>query len=137
MKKVNGGCHCQAVQYKAQIDEAKVILCHCEDCQTMSGAPYRGAVVVAGQDFDLSGTVKNYIKKAASGNDRIQAFCPECGTHMYATAVDGDPADKVYNVRLGTVQQRNELSPTIEIWCDSAQAWLPEVAGTKKIAKQP
>ena len=135
MKQVTGGCHCGNIQYQAAFDEAKVVLCHCEDCQKMSGAPYRGVVIVREEDFKLQGNIKNYIKRADSGNSRAQAFCPECGTHIYATSVDDSP--KIYNVRLGTIDQKAELSPTIEIWCDSKLDWVPEIQETKKIAGQP
>lgn len=143
--KINGGCHCGNIQYKAEIDENKVILCHCTDCQQMSGAPFRGIVVTTGDKFSLTGNLKAYIKETAnSGNPRTQSFCPECGTHIYATSVEklgiDEPVDrskKMYNVRLGTVQQKDKLKPTMEIWCDSREAWLEPVEGTKQFATGP
>lgn len=138
MKKVNGGCHCGQVTFEAEVDEQKVVLCHCTDCQQMSGAPYRGIVISSGAAFNVQGTVKNYVKDTAnSGNPRIQAFCPECGTHLYATSLNGEHKDKLFNIRLGTLEQRNDLAPTVEIWCNSAQSWLPAMDGTKKIPGQP
>lgn len=138
--KINGGCHCGNIQYQAEIDKNKVILCHCSDCQKMSGAPFRGVLVAKGDTFSLTGTLKNYVKTTAdSGAPRVQSFCPECGTHIYATSID-EPEDrsaKIYNIRLGTVKQKNQLKPTIEIWCDSREPWLAPVDGAKQCATGP
>jgi len=138
--KVTGGCHCGNIQYEAEIDESKVILCHCTDCKEMSGAPYRGIVIATGASLLLHGDIKDYIKTTAnSGNPRVQSFCAECGTHIYATSVDKneDLATKKYNLRLGTVHQRGQLSPTIEIWCDSRESWVAPIAGAKQFAGSP
>jgi hypothetical protein len=75
--KINGACHCGNIQYEADIDENKVILCHCSDCQQMSGAPFRGVVVALSDTFSIQGTTKDYIKTTAdSGTPRAQSFCP-------------------------------------------------------------
>ena len=39
--KVHGHCHCGSVKYEADVDPAKAQVCHCTDCQTLSGAPFR------------------------------------------------------------------------------------------------
>ena len=41
MMKVDGGCHCGNITYRAEIDPDKVLICHCTDCQTLSGSAYR------------------------------------------------------------------------------------------------
>ncbi len=33
---IEGGCHCGALRYEAQIDPEGVGICHCTDCQTLS-----------------------------------------------------------------------------------------------------
>ena len=41
-----------------------------------------------------SGTSKIYIKTAESGNQRAHAFCPECGTPIYAAAPGANPTSR-------------------------------------------
>ncbi|MEE2981361.1 MAG: hypothetical protein VYA71_07460 [Pseudomonadota bacterium] len=43
---VDGGCHCGHVTYQAVIEPDRVFVCHCTDCQTLSGATFR--IVVRG-----------------------------------------------------------------------------------------
>ena len=39
--KIDGRCHCGFITYEAEIDSEKVMLCHCTDCQTLSGSAFR------------------------------------------------------------------------------------------------
>ena len=34
----------------------------------------------------LRGAPRHYVKTAESGNRRAQAFCPDCGSRLYACA---------------------------------------------------
>jgi hypothetical protein len=107
--KIDGRCHCGYVTFEAEADPETVTVCNCTDCQTMSGAPLRAVVITRPGAFVLlSGKPTEYRKTADSGNVRVQGFCPHCGTALYATSVDDGP--KAYNVRLGALRQRNELS---------------------------
>jgi hypothetical protein len=42
------------------------------------------------------------VKTAESGNKRRHAFCGDCGTPIYACAVDNPQS---YSLRLGTITQ--------------------------------
>jgi hypothetical protein len=126
MMKIDGGCHCGAIAYEAEIDPDMVGICHCSDCQTLSGSAFRVTTFAPEEKFRLTrGTPKVYVKTADSGNKRAQAFCAECGAHIYATSVGEGP--KSYGMRVGTSHQRNELAPTREVWRTSAVPWLPEL----------
>ncbi|MFM0285928.1 GFA family protein [Paraburkholderia megapolitana] len=124
--KITGSCHCGAIAYEANVDPQKAGLCHCTDCQTLSGAPFRASVPALAADFHLlRGQPKIYIKTAASGAKRAQAFCAECGTPIYAAAAE-NPTQ--YNLRLGAVAQRAEIPALKQGWCDSALSWAQSIA---------
>jgi hypothetical protein len=84
--RVDGGCHCGAVTFEAEIDPDKAGICHCTDCQILTGSAFAPFVPVPKAAFKLRGQPKVYVKTAESGNRRAQAFCPECGSRLYATA---------------------------------------------------
>src|SRR4051794_24361100 len=67
---VNGACHCGSISFTAEIDPARVMICHCTDCQVLSGSPFRAVAVSSISDFHLRGTAKSYVKVAQSGNRR-------------------------------------------------------------------
>ena len=130
--KIDGGCHCGAITYEAEIGPDKVFVCHCTDCQTLSGSAFRTLAVTNEGTFKLlSGEPKVYVKTADSGAERAQAFCPECGTPIYA-APPGEGA-KVHAIRAGTARQRDALVPTAQFWCGSGLSWLDDLASVRKV----
>lgn len=125
--KIDGQCQCGAIQFEAEIDPAKVTVCHCTDCQHFSGSPWRASVPAPAETFRMtSGTPATYIKTAESGTKRLQAFCGVCGSSIYSAAPE-NPA--VYGVRLGSVRQRAELPPVKQIWIHSALPWALDIHG--------
>lgn len=132
--RVDGGCHCGKITYEADIDPDKAGLCHCTDCQTLTSSAFSRFVPVPKEKFRLRGEPRIYVKTAESGNRRAQAFCPECGTRIYASA-EKDPL--VFNLRLGTVRQRAALSPRAQLWCRSALPWVNGLSSVPQHAKQP
>src|SRR5690348_5559864 len=39
--KVTGRCHCGNISFEAEIDPAQVRVCHCTDCQHLTGTAFR------------------------------------------------------------------------------------------------
>lgn len=121
---IDGACHCGAVSFTALIDPTRVMVCHCTDCQILSGAPLRAVVAARYEDLVVQGQTKRYIKLAQSGNRRAQVFCPECGTPLWATAPENPSA---VIIRLGCVTQRAQLSPAVQVWQRSALPWVSQL----------
>jgi hypothetical protein len=130
--KVHGAFHCGAIAYEAEIDPEQVILCHCSDCQSLSGAPYRSVVFTLPGAFELlKGELKTYVKTADSGNKRAQTFCPDCGSPIYASSLGDGP--KVYGLRVGAIAERDRLKPKAQYYLHSAQDWVQDLSGLEKI----
>jgi hypothetical protein len=133
--KIDGGCHCGFIAYEADVDPERVEICHCSDCQTLSGSAFRTVVPAEIARFRLlSGQPKTYVKTAESGNKRIQAFCPECGTAIYSAAAGHAP--EVLMIRVGTIRQRNDLPPKAQYWWRSAQTWVTELGSLRRVEKE-
>ncbi len=123
--KIDGGCHCGAITYKAEADEHAVGICHCTDCQKFSGSAFRVGVPVKEQEFTLlSGQPRTYYKTGTSGEKRAQVFCSDCGTHLYSTSVKEGDTPRVFRVRVPTANQAPLLIPTSQGWFRSAQKWV-------------
>jgi hypothetical protein len=127
--KVDGACHCRRIRFEADIDPDRVRICHCTDCQTLSGSAFRIVAPTDEASFRLlAGTPKIYLKRTSeSGAPRVQAFCPECGTSIYATSVGGE--SRTFGIRVGTLTQRAHLVPKRQFWCRSQLPWMPELPG--------
>ena len=130
---IDGGCHCGHITFEAEVDPSAVSICHCTDCQNLTGSAFRVTVAAPKAGFSIfTGQPKIYIKTAESGVKRAHGFCPECGTPIYATAVT-DP--QVYGVRVGTLRQKAELRPTRQSWCRSALPWAMNIDSLPQTAK--
>lgn len=125
---IDGGCHCGYVRYEAEIDPDDVSICHCTDCQRLTGSAYRVTVSTETSKIRLTGNPpKLYTKHGQNGRPRLQYFCPECGSPLFTTGEGEDAATT--GIRLGTIDQRRELRPSRQIWCRSALPWVADIGG--------
>ena len=132
---IHGSCHCGAISYEAEVDPEKVAICHCADCQTFAGAPYRAMVAPLPGTLRMTGTPTHYTKDADSGRQRVQAFCGICGSHLYAC--DPGEAQEKLSLRIGAIAERHQLAPPVrQIWCDSALEWAFDLDAIPKTAQQ-
>lgn len=124
---IDGQCHCGTITYRAILDPERIVVCHCTDCQSLSGSAFRTVAFTQTDAFEvLTGTIKIYVKTSAdSGNPRAQGFCGDCGSAIYATSVGEGP--KVYGLRTGTITQRAALIPKQQVWHRSALPWLDDL----------
>ncbi len=116
---VDGHCYCGNIRFEADADPETVLVCHCTDCQELTGSAYR-AVVTARDLKVLSGEPKEFLKKADSGRARMHAFCPDCGSPLFSYPPDGE---NLCSLRVGTLRQRRDLKPVKHFWCRSALPW--------------
>src|SRR5262249_45217798 len=82
------------------------------------------SVPVPGTAFRMTGEPTAYVKTTAeSGNPRVQAFCPRCGSPIYSTS-PGEGVQPSYMVRVGILRQRREFLPKKQNWFRSSLPWL-------------
>ncbi|MCP4766786.1 MAG: GFA family protein [Gammaproteobacteria bacterium] len=129
---IEGGCYCGEINFRAVIDPEQVEICHCTDCQTLSGSAYRTVAPADANSFELlSGKPKLYVKTAEDGSQRLQGFCPECGSALYSAPPEGDGG--YFGIRVGAINQRDQLVPKTQYWSRSAQPWTQDLSGMSKI----
>lgn len=134
--RIDGACTCGTIKIEGEADPEKTQICHCTDCQTGTGSAFRISIPVPGSTFKMTGTPANYLKTSAdSGNPRLQAFCPNCGSPIYSTT-PGDGVQSSYMVRVGILRQRDQLMPQRQNWFRSARPWVTELATVPKNEKQ-
>jgi hypothetical protein len=132
---VHGSCHCGAIEFEAQVDHARVTICHCTDCQNLTGSAYRVTVAADAEDFRLlRGTPHVYFKYGDSGNKRAHSFCGTCGSHLYAHAAVDNPTS--YGLRVGSLREREALVPRKRIWCRSALGWSQDLRGMAELERE-
>jgi len=132
--KVDGSCHCGSIKFTAEVDSQRVVVCHCTDCQALSGSAFRATVPAKVESFELQGDPPTiYLKVAESGDKRVQAFCATCGSSIYSSQ---ELSPTHVFVRLGVIRQRAALRPSVQIWNRSAQGWISELKNVPSSSEQ-
>ena len=127
---IDGACHCGRVTYSAKVDPERVLICHCTDCQTISGAPYRVNARVLVENIEMQGEPRTYIKRGDSGDAVTTAFCPDCGSALYSAK--GETPTFLF-LRLGAVKQRAQLAPRAQGFCRSAMPWAMDISALRRL----
>lgn len=115
-----GGCQCGGCRYAIARPPLTVYACHCTECQRQSGGAFGMSMPVPRAGLTVTaGTVRTWLRVAASGRVVACAFCPDCGTrlfHLPARNVD------VANVKPGTLDDASWLRPVGHLWTRSARS---------------
>jgi hypothetical protein len=136
---IHGSCHCGDITFEAEAHPSRVVICHCTDCQKMSGGPYRSIVQVKEGGFTLlGGEPKLYFKVGDSGNRRELSFCVNCGSHLYATSVveDVPKGQRMLGIRTGLLDELAQLAPRSQVWCQSKVSWAENISELPGVAQQ-
>lgn len=135
---ISGKCFCGAIGYQAELDEKRIGICHCRDCQILSGSAFRMSSVVPIEHFRFTrGEPKYFDKRADSGAVRRMAFCGACGTHLCSLPTDNDSTSPFVSIRLSTASEFAQLKPVSEIFCDSRVAWLEPMPDSIQFPRMP
>ena len=120
---IDGQCHCGRVTYRADIDPAKVSICHCTDCQNLTGSPYRVTVVCSEEQVRMTGApAKVYARTGDNGRTRFHLR----GVRFPAVHQRRRRAGRL-GIRWGSIRQRDQLKPARQIWCRSAAPWINDI----------
>ena len=120
-----GGCHCGTLRYKLTEPPLRTLICHCTDCQRISGSAFGISVVCVDDAFALAGAPKKVARTLGSGATGMRWTCPECGVWICGDAkLDTATNRNRRIVRGGTFDNTTWLKPDAHIWTRSAQPWV-------------
>jgi hypothetical protein len=122
-----GGCLCGEVRYRMTSKPLFVHCCHCTRCQRGTGSAFvLNAMIEADRVELLQGRPVVVPVTAPSGSVHKISRCPTCQVAVWS--VYAGAGDKVYFVRVGTLDEADRLPPDIHIFTSTKQPWvkLPE-----------
>ena len=117
----SGGCACGAVRYETQATPVFQNHCQCRDCQKRSGAGH-GTYLTFGNrsEVTLTGEAATWRGTADSGNEKVHAFCPTCGTRVYLTFV---PMPDLFTVTAACLDDPGLFAPQALTYAVRGHAW--------------
>jgi hypothetical protein len=116
----SGGCSCGAIRYEIAAEPLMAGHCQCRDCQRESGTGHTSSLAFPAPAVKLEGTATHWETAAASGNIVTRAFCPKCGSPVYARN-SGRP--DFFIVRAASLDDPTRYAPQTVVWTASGFAW--------------
>ena len=129
MTTLDGGCTCRAVRYRLASRPLFVHCCHCRWCQRETGTAFAlNAMIEADRVTLLQGEVEVVDTPSNSGKGQKIWRCPKCRIAVWSNYAGAGTA--VHFIRVGTLDDPDQLPPDIHIFTSSKQPWvvLPEGA---------
>jgi len=79
-----GGCACGAIRYAMPHQPIFQNHCQCRDCQRRSGTGHGSWLTFAARaEMAITGEATQWEVAGDSGNVKVHAFCPRCGTPVF------------------------------------------------------
>ena len=131
---MSGGCLCGQVRYTAEGDAVFTAVCHCKNCQKQAGTAFTVVVAVPRPALSVQGTMKTFHDTGESGKPVERHFCPDCGSPVIS---DVKAMPDILFIKAGTLDDTSWLSPSMELYCASAQPWVGLKGDLKRFARMP
>ena len=99
---LTGGCICGAIRYTVARTPIEVYACHCTDCQRITSSAFSIGVVIADDEFSVTGKAAISVPGGVTAGGRVKRrwVCPDCGTWLFGNPRPGtQPAGMIRVVR--------------------------------------
>ncbi|WP_343210975.1 GFA family protein [Alteromonas lipotrueiana] len=124
--KMKGSCNCKSISFTSNQEIKAVVNCHCNLCRKMNGSSFSTYVVVPEYDFSITGQDLSSFKVSENATKH---FCSRCGTPIFNT---NPRLGGVIIVHLGAIDSQFEISPAVNIFCESQLEWVNKIDGLKR-----
>ena len=134
MTERTGGCACGAVRFRITAPLMGVGACHCTDCQKASGGGPNYVGLAPTEALEVTkGEARMFRSHGDSGAEVSRAFCADCGTPLWSVP----PGGPFTPVKLGALDDNEDLTPTMHIYVASAPRWHLMHEGAATFARMP
>jgi hypothetical protein len=121
-----GGCQCGALRYRCSRPPFVSYTCHCLACQKLTASAFATCIQVPAEAHELlAGDPAFRERVAESGNRLTSAFCPACGSAIYAR---NSARPRLRTIYVGTLDAPHAVRVNAHIWTKHRLPWviLPE-----------
>ena len=134
-KPYTGGCACGAIRYETSAEPIFENHCQCRDCQKRSGTGHASYLSFANRaDMTTAGQAQSWRVAGDSGNDKVHAFCPTCGTPVYLTSA---ARPDFIAVHAASLDDPARFSPRIVTYAARGYAWDTLDPSLQQFEKMP
>ena len=131
---ITGGCFCGQVRYENSGKILNAGLCHCVDCQRLTGGAAWPFFVVFHTDLKVTGDVVEFPRTGASGHEVHMGSCAACGSRLFGRS---DHWAKIRTVSASSLDNASLFTPKMHLWTAHAPGWTAFVPGLPKFEHNP
>ena len=115
---IKGGCLCGKVRYEYSGDIEEIAMCHCSQCRQAQGGAFATNSPIDSGKLSFSG--QEFIKEFESNENKIRAFCQNCGSPLYSALKE---LPNVKRLRVGTIETDFTSENKYHIFTASKASW--------------
>lgn len=120
---LRGRCTCGEVQFEIIEKPLFVHCCHCRWCQRETGSAFAlNAMIESEKVVLLTGEPETVLTPSESGKGQRIVRCPSCKIAVWSHYAGAGDALKF--VRVGTLENPDDLPPDIHIFTSSKMPWV-------------
>ena len=137
---ITGQCLCGAVLYQAGGDPLFAVLCHCRDCQRISGTGHTPVLGMPIGQFTFTGETRTYAARGIRGKHAVRHFFPTCGSLLFG--MPGSVPDAV-SIYVGSLDDPSVFKPSVAVFTSYRHHWdrgaasLPEFVTLPDVPDEP
>lgn len=117
----SGGCACGAIRYETSQDPIAELHCQCRQCQQRSGTGHSSYLAFGQRSkLTITGAASEWQVAGDSGNLKVHAFCPNCGTPVYVTFI---AMPEMIAVHAASLDEPGRFQPQFVTYVARGQSW--------------
>lgn len=119
---ISGRCLCGEVTYELTGDPIATVICHCDHCQRQGGGAFSVNLLAHASQLATSGELRTYTETGENDDGEYvhRRFCGSCGSPIVSELIQAGTV----TVKVGTLDDKSAIEPTIEVWCVDRQPWV-------------
>jgi hypothetical protein len=120
--RITGSCLCGAVTFEMNDEFQEFHLCHCKQCQKISGSSNVANIFTAADNISWTQGEDLIKRYDHPGRGFTTAFCTECGSGLPFVTQSG----KILIVPAGSLDEEPSITPNDNIFWHERMSWLEE-----------
>ncbi len=117
---ITGGCQCGAIRYVISEDPAISLICHCRQCQKITGTGHAAQFSAPTGSTSLQGSLSYFDMTSDSGNIVKSGFCAKCGSPILKIP---SLMKDTYFVHAGSLDDPSAFKPSFVVFDHARPAW--------------
>ena len=115
-----GGCLCGALRWRAEGEPLLQGLCHCRNCQRLSGGGHVGFICFPEEAANVEGETRSYGVTGGSGRLATRYSCPTCHAIVFGRS---EVIPGKINFYAGSLDDASLFEPTMAIFVRTRPPW--------------